>query len=411
MFDLQKIKNDFPIFNNYQDKPLIYLDSTATSLKPRQVIEKTNEYYEKYTANVFRGLYSLSQKATDEYESARKIVARFINAESEDEVVFVRNTTEALNLVCWGLVKNTVKQGDVIVTSILEHHSNFVPWQELSKSTKAKLVILDINNKGKLIFDTPTIHKAIKKAKVVALTHISNVTGTINPLKEIIAKIKNANPQCIVIIDGAQAAPHVKVDVRSLGCDFYAFSGHKMLGPTGIGVLWGKSQLLKETNPLLYGGEMISKVTLEGTLYKEAPHKFESGTPHIAGVIGLGAAISYLEGIGIDKIHQHEKKLVEYSLEKLSKVKNLTLYGPTDPETRAGIMTFSLSGIHPHDIAEILDRDNICIRTGHHCAMPLHIRLGLPGSARASFYLYSTEEDVDRLIEAIIKVKKVFSVD
>ncbi len=422
MFNSNKIKLDFPIFKS--NPGLVYLDSTATSLKPKAVIDKLNDYYTKYTANVFRGLYSLSEKATYEYEKTREKVAQFINAKSSNEIIFVRNTTEAINLVAYSWGKQNIRQGDEVITTIMEHHSNFVPWQQLTVESGAVLKVVDITDEGYL--KIPNSNNQIpnkfqnskfqltnvitKKTKLLTITHISNVLGTINPIKEIIREVKKINPNCLVLVDGAQAVPHIKVDVNDLGCDFYAFSSHKMLGPTGVGVLWGRKELLEKMDPFNFGGEMISKVTLEKTEFKEIPHKFEAGTPHIAGVIGLGAAVDYLNKLGMEKIRGHEIELGKYALDKLKNISNLRLYGPNNIMDKGAVFAFSIRGVHAHDIAQVLDRNKICVRSGHHCAMPLHKYLGISATARASFYMYNTKDDVDKLVEGIGKVKEVFRI-
>lgn len=402
MSNTKLVKKDFPIFKNNPD--LVYLDSTATSLKPKMVLDAMSSYYEKYSANVFRGLYSMSEKATAEYEITREKVAKFINARSGSEIIFVRNTTEAINLIAYSWGKFNIEKGDKVVTTIMEHHSNFVPWQQLCKEKGAKMEVIAIDKEGKLKISIPSI----KQAKLLAITQVSNVLGTINPVKEIIKEVRKVNPKCIIVVDGAQAVPHMKVDVQDLGCDFYCFSAHKMLGPTGIGVLWGRRELLDRMSPFNYGGEMISKVTIDETSFKETPYKFEAGTPHIAGVIGLGAAVDYLSSVGMDNIREHEIQLTKYALSSLTKIKNITIYGPNDANLRGGVISFTLLGAHPHDISQILDSNNICIRSGNHCAMPLHTHFGLMATSRASFYLYNTKEDVDKLVKGIVKVNSIF---
>ena len=424
MFNISKIKNDFPIFKYHRQ--LTYLDSAAMSLKPKVVIEAEDNYYKKYSANIHRGIYRLSEKATEEYENVRRKIAQFINADSEKEIVFVRNTTEAINLVAYALGRVNLEKGDEIVTTIMEHHSNFVPWQALSNEVGAIFKVIDITDDGYLNLDaykpkTQNPKSKIttknlnflesiitKKTKILALTYVSNVLGTINPVKEIIETAKKINPRIITVVDGAQAIPHYKIDVKDLGCDFLSFSGQKMLGPTGAGVLWGRKELLTQMSPFLFGGEMISEVYLNRTIFAQIPHKFEAGTPHIAGVIGLGAAVDYLTQLGLDKVRDHEKDLTAYALLKLAELKDVTIYGPKEIDRRAGVVTFNLKGVHPHDVAAVLDEENVCLRSGHHCAMPLHERLGIDASVRASFYLYNSKEDVDKLINGLLKVKKIF---
>lgn len=410
MIDIKKLKKDFPIFSSVPN--LVYLDSAAMSLKPKSVIEAVEKYYKEYSANVFRGIYQLSEKATQEYEAVRKKIARFINAFEEKEVIFVRNTTEAINLIAYAWGRVNIEKGEEIVTTIMEHHSNFVPWQVLSYESGSKFKIIDITEDGYLNLSSDGLKINLrniitKKTKILALTYVSNVLGTINPVKEIIATAKKINPKLVVVVDAAQAIPHIKVDVQDLGCDFLAFSGQKMLGPTGAGVLWGKKIFLESMSPFLFGGEMIREVYLDKTIFAETPHKFEAGTPAIAQVIGLGAAVDYLFNLGMDNIRDHEKQLTQYALERLSEIKEITIYGPVDLNRRSGVITFNLKNIHPHDVAAILDEENICVRSGHHCAMPLHNRLGINASVRASFYLYNTKEDIDKLINGLLKAKKI----
>jgi cysteine desulfurase/selenocysteine lyase len=402
---LQKLKEDFPLFKTHPQ--LVYLDSTATALKPQSVIAKENEYYTQYSANIFRGIYKISEQATAEYEAVREKLATFIGANSQNEIVFVRNTTEAINLVAssWGRVHITA--GDEIVTTIMEHHANFVPWQALCSEKNAPFTVIGLTAGGEI--DQPKLLAAIgKKTKLVAITHISNVLGTINPITKLVRQIKAKNPSCLVLVDGAQAVPHLSVDVSALDCDFYAFSSHKMLGPTGVGVLWGKRALLDSMAPYQYGGEMIQAVYTDHTDYKSAPYKFEAGTPHIAGVIGLGAAVDYLQKIGMEQIQMHEQEITAYAIEKLTTIKGINIIGPKITSKRAGILAFTIDKIHAHDIAQILDSNNICIRSGHHCAMPLHIALDLTATARASFYLYTTKTDIDALINGLQKVFDTF---
>ncbi|HCM37869.1 MAG: Cysteine desulfurase [Candidatus Gottesmanbacteria bacterium GW2011_GWC1_43_10] len=405
MIDGNQIKKDFPIYRHQPN--LVYLDTTATSLKPQQVIDKENEYYTKYSANIFRGIYKISEKATEEYERVREKIAHFIGAKSAGEIVFVRNATEAINLVAAGVGK-TLKTGDEIVTTIMEHHSNFVPWQQRALKKHIAYHVSRITSEGKLD-EKDLLGKINNKTRMVAFTHVSNVLGTINPVKTLIKKIKAKNPHCLILVDGAQAAAHFKIDVRDLGCDFYVFSSHKMLGPTGVGVLWGRYELLDNMNPYQYGGEMISAVYVDRTEFKDPPHKFEAGTPHIAGVIGLGAAIDYLRVLGMDKVRQHEIEMTSYALKLLRSLKGLKIYGPQNPENRGGVIAFTIERIHAHDIAQILDSNNICIRAGHHCAMPLHLSLDVASTARASFYVYTTKEDIDALVKGLKRVQEIFA--
>ncbi len=388
MFDAKKIRRDFPLLSRkINGKPIVYLDSTATALKPQAVIDAEGRYYSRYSANVFRGIYVISEESTAAYEEARGKVARFIHAKNSSEIIFTRGTTESINLVAYSLRPKEV------VASIMEHHSNFVPWQQM-----ATLTVWD----GKKPLDTIIT----PETTLFAITAVSNVLGTIMPIKELVKKVKKLNPKCLVLVDAAQAVPHMSVDVVDWGADFVAFSGHKMLGPTGIGVLWGRYTLLDAMKPYHFGGEMITEVHIDRSLYKDPPHKFEAGTPHIAGAIGLGAAVSYLAKLGMENVRKHEEEITRYALQKLSMV---TIIGPKDAKNRGGVIAFTMDGAHAHDIAQILDSDNICIRAGHHCAMPLHEYLKLDATARASFYVYTTKEDIDMLVSGLKKVKKLFS--
>ena len=381
------VKADFPqLSRQINGKPIVYLDSTATSLKPQLVIDKINEYYTQYTANVFRGIYTTSEEATSEYEKAREKIATLIHA-TLHEIVFTRSTTESLNLLAYSLHPKEV------VASILEHHSNFVPWQQL-----AHLTVWDPE---KSIDSVVT-----NKTDIFAITAVSNVTGAIMPVKDIVRTVKRINPKCLVVVDAAQAVPHMPVDVVDWGADFIAFSGHKMLGPTGVGVLWGRRELLEEMKPFNYGGEMISEVHVDRTVFKEPPHKFEAGTPHIAGVIGLGAAVDYLTKLGMDNVRKHEEELVSYATKKFKEVRGLRFVGP---DIRSGVFAFTMEKVHPHDIAQLLNEDNVFVRAGNHCAMPLHEHLGIVATARASFYVYTTKEDIDTLIRGLQKIQKLFS--
>lgn len=408
-----QIKNDFPIFSHHPN--LSYLDSTATTLKPKPVIDKLIEYYQQYSANVFRGIYPLSEKATEEFEKTRQVIANFINAQPE-EIIFTRNTTESLNLLAYSLGRKIIEKGDEIITTIMEHHSNFVPWQILVQETGATLKVIDINDQGYLelgekngSFDLESI--VTKKTKIFTLTYVSNVLGTINPIKKIAQVAKKINPKIIIIVDAAQAIAHFSVDVKELGVDFLAFSSHKMLGPTGVGVLWGRHQLLEETFPFLYGGEMIESVFLEKTIFKKPPHKFEAGTPAIGEVIALQEAVNYLQKIGLKNIHQYLKNLAQKAYLSLKTVfgQKIIFYGPTDFNQKGPILAFNLCDYHPHDVAQILADEGVCVRAGHHCAMPLHHRLhSEKGTVRASFYIYNNEKDVERLVEELKKCVKVF---
>ena len=411
MIDFLNIKKNFPIFQKQPD--LVYLDSTATSLKPKIVINKIKEYYEEYSANVFRGIYPVSEKATIEFEETREIVSKFINANKSEEIVFTRNATESLNLLAYSLGRKIVEPGDEIVTTIMEHHSNFVPWQVLAGEVGAIFKVIDIDEEGYLEFriqNSELLKQTItKKTKILALTYVSNMLGTINPIKEIISEFKRINPKIIVIVDAAQAVPHLKIDVHDLGADFIVFSSHKMLGPTAVGVLWGKERLLKEMYPFMYGGDMIDEVYIDRTTYKNPPHKFEAGTPAIGEIIALKEAVKFLDKIGMDNIQIHEKKITDFAINRLTNTfgQSIKIYGPKNIEDRGGIVSFTFDKFHPHDIAQILADDGICVRAGHHCAMPLHTRLNVPATVRASFYLYNDERDVNKLIEGLKKVKEI----
>lgn len=400
--DIEKIRKDFPILQRkIHGKQLVYLDNAATSQKPRQVIGAIDNYYKNYNANIHRSIHTLGEEATEKYEEAHEKTAEFINAGSYQNIVFTKNTTESLNLLAYSLTAK-LKKGDEIVISQMEHHSNFVPWQQLAKQRKLKLKFIKINEEG--LLDADSINKNItKKAKIVSLTHVSNVLGTVNPIKDI-AKIAHEKG-ALMIADGAQSAPHMPVDVNNLDVDFYAFSGHKMLGPTGIGVLYGKRELLDEMQPFLYGGEMIREVRFDDTKFNDLPWKFEAGTMNIAEGIGLSAAIDYLNSIGMGQIHKRGKELTDYAVKRLKEIKDLAIYGP---EERGAVVSFNLKNIHAHDVSQILDSEGIAIRAGHHCCMPLMSVLKVPATARASFYLYNTEEEIDKLMSGLHKVKRVF---
>ncbi len=400
------IKKNFPILNRKSNgKGIVYLDSSATSQKPLAVLETMDEYYKMHNANVHRGVYKLAEEATEIYEGTRKKLAQFIGAgaKNEKQIIYTRGTTEALNLVMRAYGEKFVKKGDKIVTSIMEHHSNFVPWQQLAKNKGAKFEVLDIDDNGE-IADSEL--EKIKGAKLVAIAHASNVLGTINHVEKICKLAKESG--AISVVDGAQSVPHMPVDVRKIGCDFLAFSGHKMLGPTGIGVLYGREELLESMDPFLYGGEMISEVTVEKSEWNALPYKFEAGTMPIAETAGLGAAIDYLQKIGMQNVRNHETRLTKYMLKRLSEVHNLEIYGPKKAESRAGLAAFNLRGIHAHDLATVLDEQGVAIRSGHHCAMPLHTRLGIAASARASLSIYNNEQDIDMLINGLQEAKKIF---
>jgi cysteine desulfurase/selenocysteine lyase len=398
--DVATIRKDFPIF----ETGIAYLDSANTSQRPRQVTGAMMEYFEKFNSNIHRAAYRIAEEATVRYEATREKVRDFINAASTKEIVYTRGTTEAINLVAYSWGRKHINKGDLIVLTIIEHHSNIVPWQILAAEKGATIEYVDIDERGELRMDQ--FHKLLERSpKLVAFGQVSNALGTINPVGEMVAAARAAG--ATVLVDGAQGAPHQGVDVRALGCDFYAFSGHKMLGPTGAGILYGRRELLEAMDPFMSGGDMIKTVRVEGTTYHELPWKFEAGTQAIAEVIGLGAAVDYLNSLGMDAVRAHEREITEYAFEALSDVEGLTLYGPP-PSRRAGVISFSVEGIHPHDLATIADRDQVCLRAGHHCAMPLMTRLGVAATARASFYVYTQKDEVDRLVGSIKEAQRIF---
>ena len=398
-------KKDFPIFTNNPD--LVYLDSSATSQKPQVVLDAVSEYYSSYNANIHRGLYKIAEKASEKVGEVREKVAAFINAGDSDEIIFTKSATEAINLVMYSWGKENIRKGDVIITTVMEHHANFVPWQVLAAENDALFYSVDISDDGYI--NENELLESAASAKILAISLVSNMLGTILPLSRLIREIRTRNKDIVILIDAAQAVPHLPVDVRELDCDFLVFSGHKMLSETGIGVLYGKKALLQSMHPFLFGGDMIREVTAEQTSFADLPNKLEGGTLHIAGIISLGAAIDYLTKIGIDKIIEHEKRLTRYCAEALREINGLILYGPQTIADRSGLVSFGLDGIHPHDIAQILADDNVCVRSGHHCTMPLHKRFAIEASVRASFYLYNDESDIDRLIKGIYKAIKIFS--
>ena len=404
--DVARIRADFPVLSRTANgKPLVWLDNASTSQKPRVVLEAMRRVYEEHNANIHRGVYEFSERTTAAFEEARAKVARFINAPDAREVVFVRNATEGLNLVAYAWGRDNVKAGDRIVTTVLEHHSNFVPWQQLAKDVGAELVVIDIDGEGRLHLDH--MRRELERgATVLALTHTSNGLGVVNPVAEIVGWAKAAG--ATVIVDAAQSAPHTRVDVQALGCDFLAFSGHKMLGPVGSGVVWGRAALLERMRPFLYGGDMISRVSIERSEWNELPWKFEAGTSSYVDAIGLGAAIDYLTEVGMERIHAHEVALVKHLLPKLLAEGGMTVFGPHDLVDRVGVVSFDVKGIHPHDMATLLDREGIAVRAGHHCNHPLMTRLGVPATTRASMYLYNTTGECDVLVDAVRKAKKVF---
>ena len=407
MFDANKIKRDFPIlFQEVNDEPLIYLDNAATTQKPKQVLDAVKNYYEQDNANVHRGVHTLAERATRSYEEARETVRAFIHATSTKEVIFTRGTTTSLNWVAQSLGDLVIKEGDEIYISPVEHHSNIIPWQQLAKRKGAVLRYLPLQNDG--VIDVEASKEMLtEKAKIIAVCHASNVLGTINPVKEL-ADLIHAKGGYLVV-DGAQSAPHMSVNVEELHADFYAFSGHKMLAPTGIGVLYGKQELLEKMEPVEFGGEMIDFVYDQDSTWKELPWKFEAGTPNISGAIGLAAAIDYLEEQGMDAIEQQEHDLIAYLLPKLQEIEGITIYGPKNPAQRTGIITFNIEGVHPHDVATGFDMEGIAIRAGHHCAQPLMRYLDVQSTARASFYLYNTIEEADQFVHSLKNVKEFFT--
>ncbi len=414
--DWTKIRADFPILSRtVHGKPLVYLDSTATSQKPQGVLDAMEDYYRTTNANIHRGVYEMSEVATDRYEKARARIAKFINAKSSREVIYTRNTTEAINLVAQSWGRMNLREGDVVLLSKMEHHSNLVPWQMLAAESGVTLRYLDVDANGMLVLDD--LEEMLRSVKIVSVTHMSNVLGTINPVDRIIEAAHKAG--ALVMLDAAQSVPHLPVDAQALDVDFLAFSGHKMCGPTGIGVLYGKRHLLEEMPPFMGGGDMINTVTLEGFTPNQLPWKFEAGTPAIAEAIGLGAAVDYLSAIGMENVHAHERELTEYALNRMRSLPGVTLYGP-DPKrskiqnpkskmSKGGVISFAIEDVHPHDIATILDSEGIAIRAGHHCCQPLMHHLDVPALARASFYIYTTKEDIDKLVEGIEKVRSIFA--
>ncbi|MCS7009947.1 MAG: cysteine desulfurase [Anaerolineales bacterium] len=406
--DVGRIRQDFPILGREirPGVPLVYLDSTATTQKPLAVIQAMDEFYRRSNANIHRGVHTLAEEATALYEQARQKVARFVGASSADQIIFTRNATEAINLVAYAWGRANLQAGDVILLTEMEHHSNLVPWHMLAAERKLNLEFVPVTPDG--LLDLEAYHRLLARTpRLVAFTHMSNVLGTINPATEMIRLAHEAG--AVVLVDGAQSVPHLPVNVQALDVDFLAFSAHKMLGPTGIGVLYGKRSLLENMPPFLGGGDMIKSVHLTGFTPNTLPHKFEAGTPAIAEAVGLAAAIDYLEGIGMEAIAAHERALITYALERLEEVPGLRIFGPA-AEHKGGVAAFTLEGVHPHDVAQILDTVGVAVRAGHHCAQPLHTKFGLPATTRASFYLYSTFQEVDALIEGLYQVKKVFGI-
>ncbi len=396
MLDVIKIREDFPIFSK-QSNDFVYLDSSSTTLKPQFVIDAVDIYYSQYSANVHRSIYTIGEQATAAYEGSRKKVADFINAE-DNSIIFTKGTTESINLVAYAWARKNLKEGDEILLTEMEHHSNLIPWQLCAKETGAVLKHIPFNEDGTLDLSEPE-KWFTDKTKLVTVIHQSNVFGTINPVKEIVKMAHDVS--AIAIVDAAQSVPHQKVDVQELDCDFLAFSGHKMLGPTGVGVLYGRPEILETMNPFLGGGEMIKTVSLNESTWNNIPWKFEAGTPNIAQAIGLGAAIDYINSIGLEKIHQHEQELLNYALKKMQDIPEATIYGAASE--RGAVISFNVKNVHPHDLSQLLDNDGIAIRAGHHCAQPIMKKLGVSATGRASFYLYNTKEDIDRLCESIVK--------
>ena len=402
--DVEILRRDFPILDQIvNDEPLVYLDNAATTQKPTQILEAIAAYYEKDNANVHRGVHTLAERATAAYEAARERVRSFIHAASTKEVLFTRGTTTSLNWVA-RYAESVLQPGDEVLISVMEHHSNIIPWQEACKETGARLIYAYLKDGMLDLADFQS--KLTEKTRFVALAHVSNVLGVVNPIKEIAELVHQAN--ALLVVDGAQSVPHMKIDVQDLDVDFFAFSGHKMLGPTGIGVLYGKEELLERMSPVEFGGEMIDFVYEQEATWKELPWKFEAGTPNIAGAIGLAAAIDYLDKIGMETVHQYEQELIAYVFPKLQAVEGLTIYGSEDLTQRSGVISFNLAGLHPHDVATALDYEGVAVRAGHHCAQPLLSYLGVSATVRASFYLYNTKADCDKLVEALQKTKEFF---
>jgi cysteine desulfurase/selenocysteine lyase len=405
--NVPRVREDFPILKRrVNGKPLVYFDNAATSQKPTAVIDAIDNYYRNYNANIHRGIHKLAEEATLAHEEAREKVAKLINANRTEEVVFCRNATEAINLVAYSWGRANIRSGDKIVLTIMEHHSNIVPWQLLAQEKNAKVEFIKIDREGLLIQDQ--IRDMIDDTtRLVCVTQASNVLGTVNPVGEIANTAHKHG--ALVLLDAAQSVPHMRVNVKEMDCDFMAFSGHKMLGPTGIGVLYGKSRHLEKMPPFLGGGEMIKEVHTAGATWKELPYKYEAGTPNIAGAIGLGKAVDYLRKIGMDNVHAHEKEITAYALDRMGEVKDLVVYGPRDVKNRVGVVSFNLGDIHAHDLASIMDEEGVAIRSGHHCAQPLMEFLDIPATSRASFYIYNTKEEVDVFINALEKARKLFN--
>jgi cysteine desulfurase/selenocysteine lyase len=407
MLDVQAVRRDFPILERtVRGRPLVYLDNAATSQKPLAVIEAVARYYRESNANIHRGIHALGDEATEAYETARAKVARFIGAPSPRGVVFVRNTTEGINLVAYAWGRKHVRAGDEIILTEMEHHSNLIPWQLLANEVGARLTFVPLAPDG--TFAPEALERLLtERTRIVALPHMSNVLGTINPVRAV-ADLAHA-AGALVLVDGAQSVPHLPIDVQELGCDFLAFSGHKMCAPTGIGVLWGREHLLEAMDPFMGGGSMILEVHWDHATWNEIPHKFEAGTPNIAGAVGLGAAVDYLERLGMPAVRKHEVEITAYALTALGDVGDVTIYGPHDVQRRGGVVSFNVEGLHPHDLGTILDEHGVAIRAGHHCCQPLMRKLGVPATARASFYIYNTLEEVDALVAAVHRARELFS--
>ena len=410
VINIESIRKDFPILKRkvHKDKPLIYFDNAATTQKPIQVIEAISNYYLNYNSNIHRAVHELAEEATAAYENTRDKVAKFINVKNREEIVFVRGTTEAINLVTYSWGRQNVHRDDIIVTTEYEHHSNIVPWQLLAKETGAKLEYIGVDDNGELILDQLDGYLDSGRVKIVTFSQMSNVLGTITKSDEIIRKCRKKDVR--VLVDAAQSVPHMEVDLQKLDCDFFAFSAHKMLGPTGVGVLWAKKELLESMSPFNGGGDMIREVHKYETTWNDLPYKFEAGTPNIADVIGFSTAIDYLERIGMDKVREHEMELTKYALDKLSQIKGMKLYGTNEIAKRGGVISFNLGDIHPHDLATIIDEDGIAIRSGHHCAQVLMERLDVAATSRASFYIYNTKEEVDVFIKSLYRAKELFRI-
>ena len=410
VINIESIRNDFPILKRkvHKDKPLIYLDNAATTQKPIQVIDAISNYYLNYNSNIHRAVHELAEEATAAFEATRDKVAKFINVKNREEIVFVRGTTEAINLVAYSWGRQNVHKDDIIVTTEYEHHSNIVPWQLLAKEKGAKLEYIGVDDNGELILDQLSGYLDTGRVKLVTFSQMSNVLGTITDSTEIIKKCHEKGVR--VLVDAAQSVPHLEIDLQKLDCDFFAFSAHKMLGPTGVGVLWAKKELLESMTPFNGGGDMIREVHKYETTWNDLPYKFEAGTPNIADVIGFSAAIDYLERIGMGKVREHEIELTKYALDRLSQIKGIKLYGPNEIAKRGGVISFNLGDIHPHDLATIIDEDGVAIRSGHHCAQVLMERLDVAATSRASFYIYNTREEVDVFIKSLNRARELFRI-